>query len=132
MTTKLAPTRGARPPERGIHASSSPGPGVAPAPISPTALSPSTRRLLEAREPSELFARWQRHGDTVAREQLLARFMPLARKLARRYVGANEPFEDLAQVASVGLLHAIDRFDYSRGTAFSSFAVPTILGELRR
>jgi RNA polymerase sigma-B factor len=89
-------------------------------------------RLLEAREPTELFARWQRDSDTVARELLIERFMPLARKLARRYVGANEPFEDLIQVASLGLLHAIDRFDYERGTAFSSFAVPTILGELRR
>jgi RNA polymerase sigma-B factor len=83
-------------------------------------------------EPTELFAAWQRDGDTRARELLIDRFMPLARKLARRYVGANEPFEDLVQVASLGLLHAIDRFDYERGTAFSSFAVPTILGELRR
>ncbi len=92
----------------------------------------TARRQLDAREPAELFARWQRHSDHGAREQLIERFMPLARKLARRYVGANEPFEDLLQVASVGLLHAIDRFDYERGTAFSSFAVPTILGELRR
>jgi RNA polymerase sigma-B factor len=94
--------------------------------------SPTTRRLLESREPTELFARWQRHGDRLAREQLIERFMPLARKLARRYLGANEPFDDLLQVASLGLVHAIDRFDYERGTAFSSFAVPTILGELRR
>lgn len=93
---------------------------------------PAARRRPEAREPTELFARWQRHGDRAAREQLIERFMPLARKLARRYVGANEPFEDLVQVASVGLLHAIDRFAFERGTAFSSFAVPTILGELRR
>jgi RNA polymerase sigma-B factor len=86
----------------------------------------------EKRNPTELFARWQRDHDQLAREQLTTRFMPLARKLARRYVGANEPIEDLVQVASVGLLGAIDRFDYKRGTAFSSFAVPTILGELRR
>src|SRR5437763_7505687 len=83
-------------------------------------------------ESNELFARWQKHGDQHAREELVERFLPLARKLARRYTGAREPFEDLFQVASLGLVKAIDRFDTSRGTAFSSFAVPTILGELKR
>ena len=80
----------------------------------------------------QLFVRWQRHGDQRAREELVQRFLPLARKLARRYSGAREPFDDLMQVASLGLVKAIDRFDPTRGTAFSSFAVPTILGELKR
>jgi RNA polymerase sigma-B factor len=80
----------------------------------------------------ELFVRWQRYGDQRSREELVARFMPLARNLARRYAGAREPFDDLLQVASLGLVKAIDRFDVSRGAAFSSFAVPTILGELKR
>jgi RNA polymerase sigma-B factor len=83
-------------------------------------------------ESRELFVRWQRDGDARAREELVRRFLPLARKLARRYSGAHEPFEDLLQVASLGLVKAIDRFDIDRQTAFSSFAVPTILGELKR
>ena len=79
-----------------------------------------------------LFVRWQQHGERQARDELVQRFLPLARKLARRYSGAREPFDDLLQVASLGLVKAIDRFDSRRGTAFSSFAVPTILGELKR
>jgi RNA polymerase sigma-B factor len=87
-------------------------------------------KLMQA-EPAVLFARWQQGADTHARDELLRRYMPLARKMARRYVG-REPFDDLLQVASLALLKAIDRFDSDRGTAFSSFAVPTILGELKR
>jgi RNA polymerase sigma-B factor len=79
----------------------------------------------------ELFDRWQRDGDAAAREALVRQFMPLARGLARRYGRSSEPFEDLVQVASLGLLKALDRYDTSRGP-FASFAVPTILGEMRR
>jgi RNA polymerase sigma-B factor len=79
-----------------------------------------------------LFERWQRDGDQRAREQVAERFMPLARALARRYLGAQEPIEDLMQVAYLGLIKAIDRFDTSRGNRFAAYAVPTILGELRR
>src|SRR5690348_7613202 len=93
------------------------------------------RRVADVRgaaDAAQLFARWQDQGDQLAREELVQRFLPLARKLARRYSGAREPFDDLLQVASLGLVKAIDRFDSTRGTAFSSFAVPTILGELKR
>ena len=60
------------------------------------------------------------------------RLMPLARQLASRYRNSSVPREDLVQIASIGLLHAIDRYDPSRGTSFTAFAVPTITGELRR
>jgi RNA polymerase sigma-B factor len=85
-----------------------------------------------ADDPRELFVRWQRHGDSASREALIQRFMPLARSLARRYGRSSEPFEDLLQVASLGLLKALDRYDVERGYPFPSFAVPTILGEMRR
>lgn len=80
----------------------------------------------------ELFLRWQRDSDAHARDVLVRRFMPLARSLARRYGRSSEPFEDLLQVASLGLLKALDRYDTDRGHSFASFAVPTILGEMRR
>ena len=76
--------------------------------------------------------RWREHKDQAARDELFNRFLPLARKLAGRYTNPHEPLEDLVQVASVGLLGAIDRFDPRRGVRFPAFAIPTILGELKR
>ena len=84
------------------------------------------------REDRRLLIRLHDEGDVSAREELVERFLPLARQLARRYQRHNEPLDDLMQVASMGLVKAIDRFDPSRGTAFSTYAVPTILGELKR
>jgi RNA polymerase sigma-B factor len=79
-----------------------------------------------------LLTAYHEYGDTRARDELCQRFMPLARQLARRYQRGNEPLDDLVQVASLGLIKAIDRYSLDRGTAFSSYAVPTILGELKR
>jgi RNA polymerase sigma-B factor len=80
----------------------------------------------------ELLARFAETRDPRLREELVTRFLPLARSLAMRYAGGAEPSDDLVQVASVGLMGALDRFDPQRGVPFAAFAGPTILGELRR
>src|SRR5262245_48023574 len=90
--------------------------------------SPEERRL----EDHRLLLRYHRTGDLEAREQLVLRFLPLARQLASRYRHAGEPQDDLVQVACIGLLKAVDRFDAERGSAFTKYAVPTMLGELKR
>ena len=90
------------------------------------------QRAARTAEDRRLLERYHRHGDRAARDAIVARFLPLARQLARRYAGAGEPLDDLIQVASLGLVKAVDRFDPRRAVAFSSFAVPTILGELKR
>jgi RNA polymerase sigma-B factor len=79
-----------------------------------------------------LFPRASEQGDDAAREDLVRQFMPFARSLALRYRRGSEPFDDLFQVACLGLVKAVDRFDPERGTSFQSFATPTILGELKR
>jgi RNA polymerase sigma-B factor len=87
---------------------------------------------LGKRDLDHLFERYRRTGDSRARELLVRRYTPLARSLAARYARGTEPLDDLFQVACLGLLKAIDRYDPARGTAFASFAVPTMLGELKR
>jgi RNA polymerase sigma-B factor len=69
---------------------------------------------------------------TIAREHMIERYLPLADGLARRYRHTTEPLDDLIQVARIGLMKAVDRWDPDRGNSFSSFAVPTITGELQR
>src|SRR6185312_196795 len=90
------------------------------------------RSVETADEVRALLRRWHEHGDHDARAELAERMLPLARSLARRYAGKGEPLDDLEQVASLGLLKAIDRFDVSRDVRFATFAVPTIAGELKR
>src|ERR1044072_276403 len=88
-------------------------------------------RARRQREDQRLMRKVQT-GDDRAREELIERYMPLARSRALRSRRGSEPLDDLIQVASVGLVKAVDRWDPERGLAFSSYAVPTILGELRR
>jgi RNA polymerase sigma-B factor len=82
-----------------------------------------TDRQLDARH---------RAGDPRARDVLIERYLPMARGLALRYRRTSEPLDDLIQVASLGLVKAVDKWEPDRGLVFSSYAVPTILGELRR
>jgi RNA polymerase sigma-B factor len=95
-------------------------------------VSPVVRAPTATPTTAELFRRWRQHRDRHARDVLIERFLPLARKLARRYVPSSEPYEDLVQVASLGLVKAVERFDPDRGFAFTSFAVPTVVGEIKR
>jgi RNA polymerase sigma-B factor len=83
-------------------------------------------------EELRLLRAYQSTRDPRAREAAVARFLPLARSLARRYSGGSEPLEDLEQVACLALVRAVDGFDPTRGTAFTSYAVPSIAGAIKR
>ena len=84
------------------------------------------------RDVDFLLLAYHRDGDREARDRALVELMPLVRALASRYAGRGEPLEDLVQVGALGLIKAVDRFDVDRGVQFSSYAVPTIVGEIRR
>jgi RNA polymerase sigma-B factor len=84
------------------------------------------------RNVQALLVAYHRDGDEGAREEVLVELMPLVRALASRYAGRGESLEDLVQVGSIGLIKAVDRFDVDRGVDISSYAVPTIVGEIRR
>src|ERR671939_60068 len=84
-----------------------------------------------ARE-QELLRRIHEHGDMRARDQRAEEMLPLARALAGRYAGRGEPMDDLVQVACVGIMKAIEGFDLDRDVRFSSYATPTVLGEIKR
>jgi RNA polymerase sigma-B factor len=79
-----------------------------------------------------LFARYADPDDPIDADAMIRRYLPLARSLAATFRASSEPFDDLLQAATLGLLKAIRRFDPGRGIMFSSYATPTIMGELRR
>ncbi len=83
-------------------------------------------------EVERLLAAWHDAGDRQARDELIERFLPLVWKLSRRYALDADQLEDLAQVGTIGLIKAIDRYEPEHGCGLPAFAVPTILGELRR
>ena len=91
-------------------------------------LDPSGRASHEA----ALFQRFHATRDPATRELLVERFLPLARSIALRFSTRRDTLEDLLQVATIGLINAVDRFDPARGVAFSTYAVPTISGEIKR
>src|SRR5688500_19916024 len=85
-----------------------------------------------ALDEGALFARYHATRDPAVRDQLIERFLPLARSIALRFSSRRDTLEDLLQVATIGLINAVDRFDPARGVAFSTYAVPTISGEIKR
>src|SRR5680860_724787 len=92
---------------------------------------PALERLDEIPE-KELLRRVHEDGDPAAREELIIRYLPLVRSLARRFASRGQAVEDLVQVGSIGLIKAIDRFDITRGVELSTYATPTVLGEIKR
>jgi len=90
-----------------------------------------TRRRTQEEELAA-FRRLRRTGDPALRDELIEKALPLAHQVARRYVRGGEPFDDLVQVARLGLVKAVDRFDAGRDVAFSTYAVPTMVGEIKR
>jgi RNA polymerase sigma-B factor len=92
----------------------------------------TTSRTGRAARERELLRRYHVHGDPTARDELAEEMLPLARALAGRYAGRGEPIDDLVQVACIGIMKAIDGFDLDREVRFSSYATPTVLGEIKR
>ena len=83
----------------------------------------SSRALLHA---------YHRQGDLGARARLIEDYLPLVRRIARQHAGRGESLEDLVQVGSIGLINAIDRFELDRGVDLAAYAIPSIVGEIKR
>ena len=92
----------------------------------------SSKSAWDKQKTRELFRRYKEDGDMEAREQLVMSYLNLVRFLANKFKNRGEPLDDLVQVGYLGLLKAIDRFDPDRGLEFTTYATPTILGEIKR
>ena len=92
----------------------------------------SGKKAWDKERTRELFRRYKEEGDMEAREELVMSHMNLVRFLANKFKNRGEPLDDLMQVGYLGLLKAIDRFDPDRGLEFTTFATPTIMGEIKR
>ncbi len=92
----------------------------------------SSKSAWDKQKTHELFRRYKEEGDMDAREQLVMSHLNLVRFLANKFKNRGEPLDDLIQVGYLGLLKAIDRFDPGRGLEFTTYATPTILGEIKR
>ena len=92
-----------------------------------------TRKLSWDKEYTrELFRRYRLQGDESARDELITMYLNLVKYLASRFRNRGEPIDDLVQVGTIGLIKAIDRFDIDRQVEFTTYATPTIVGELKR
>jgi RNA polymerase sigma-B factor len=92
----------------------------------------SRRLVWDKRLTRELFVRYHREGDEAARDELVEMYLNLVKYLASRFRNRGEPIDDLIQVGTIGLIKAIDRFDIERAVEFTTYATPTIVGELKR
>jgi len=99
----------------------------------PRAAKKQERRLVwDKQRTRELFAHYREHGDEESRDELITMYLNLVKYLASRFRNRGEPVDDLVQVGTIGLIKAIDRFDTSREVEFTTYATPTIVGELKR
>lgn len=98
----------------------------------PSAGRASTKQAWDKERTRELFRRYKTEGDEGAREQLIMNHLNLVRFLAAKFANRGESLDDLIQVGTIGLIKAIDRFEPERGLEFTTYATPTILGEIKR
>ena len=80
----------------------------------------------------EMFSRYRETGDTKLRDEIVASYIYIAEILSRKFVNRGVEYDDIYQVACLGILYAVERFDPDRGVKFATFATPTVMGEIRK
>src|SRR5512133_3563469 len=101
-------------------------------PVSRTPKRQERRLVWDKAHTRALFAHYREFGDEESRDELITMYLNLVKYLASRFRNRGEPIDDLIQVGTIGLIKAIDRFDTSRDVEFTTYATPTIIGELKR